>query len=43
MRSAISRGGPEKKAADGSSHIAFTPFIFDLQGLGGFECQFLVV
>jgi hypothetical protein len=40
MGSAISRGGPEKKAADGSAHTAFTPFSFDLQGLDGLGCQF---
>ena len=38
--SAISRGGPEKNAADGRAHTAFTPFSFDLQGLDGLGCQF---
>jgi hypothetical protein len=40
MRRAVLRGEPEKKAADGSTHIAFTPFSVDLQGLGGLGCQF---
>src|SRR5438132_12792941 len=35
MRSTLSREGPEKKAADGSAHVAFTPFSIDSQGLDG--------
>jgi hypothetical protein len=29
---------PAKKAADGSSPVAFTPLSFDLQGLDGLGC-----
>ena len=37
---ALSRGGREKKAADGRSHIAFTPFTIDFQAVYGLGCQF---
>src|SRR5881397_868382 len=40
MCRAISRGGIEQKTADGSSHVACTPFSFDLQGLDGLGCKF---
>jgi hypothetical protein len=40
MGSAISRGGREKKAAAGSSHVAFTPFVIDFQAVYGLGCQF---
>src|SRR5256885_17223378 len=40
MCRALSRGGREKKAADGSSHVAFTPFAIDLQAVCGLGCQF---
>ena len=33
-------GGTEKKADDGNSCFAFTPFSFDSQGLDGSWCQF---
>jgi hypothetical protein len=38
MCRAVPSGEPEKKAAEGSAHIAFTPFSVDLQGLGGLGC-----
>jgi hypothetical protein len=37
---ALSRGGREKKAADGSFHVAFTPFAIDSQAVYGLGCQF---
>src|SRR6266702_5740438 len=37
---AISRGGREKKAAEGSAHVAFTPFAIDFQAVYGLGCQF---
>src|SRR6266704_7228947 len=37
---ALSRGGREKKAANGSSHVAFTPFTIDFQAVYGLGCQF---
>src|SRR2546426_5678644 len=40
MRSALSRGGRERKAANGSSHVAFTPFTIDFQAVYGLWCQF---
>jgi hypothetical protein len=40
MGKALSIGGREKKAADGSSHVAFTPFTIDFQAVYGLECQF---
>jgi hypothetical protein len=40
MCRALSRGGREKKAADGSSHVAFTPFIIDFQAVYVLGCQF---
>src|SRR5882724_5977147 len=40
MCRAISRGGREKKAADGRSHVAFTPFTIDFQAVYGLGCQF---
>src|SRR5216117_3439415 len=39
MCRALSREGREKKAVDGSAHIACTPFSVALQGLGGLGCQ----
>src|SRR4029453_17547804 len=36
MCRALSRGGREKTAADGRSHIAFTPFTIDFP-IGGFS------
>jgi hypothetical protein len=40
MCRALSRGGREKKATDGSAHIAFTPFVIDFQAVCGLGCQF---
>jgi len=40
MGRVISRGGREKKAAGGSSHVAFTPFPIDFQAVYGLGCQF---
>src|SRR2546422_10880371 len=40
MCRALSRRGREKTAADGSSHVAFTPFIIDFQAVYGLGCQF---
>jgi hypothetical protein len=40
MCSAISRQGKEKKAADGSAHVAFTPLPIDFQAVYGSGCQF---
>jgi len=40
MCRALSRGGGEKKATDGKSHVAFTPFVIDLQAVYGLGCQF---
>jgi hypothetical protein len=40
MCSALSRGGIEQKAADGSSPVAFTPFAIDFQAVYGLGCQF---
>jgi hypothetical protein len=38
---AVTIGQPtEKKAANGSAHVACTPFGIDLQGLDGLGCQF---
>src|SRR5262249_52838627 len=42
MCRAISIGEVEKKAADGNSHVAFTPFPIDFQAVCGSWCQFLV-
>jgi hypothetical protein len=36
----ISIGEVEKKAADGNSHVAFTPFPIDFQEVCGSGCQF---
>src|SRR4029450_3153398 len=40
MGRALSRGGREKKATNGSSHVAFTPFSIDFQAVYGLGCQF---
>jgi hypothetical protein len=40
MCRALSRGAREKKAADGSSHVAITPFVIDFQAVYGLGCQF---
>jgi hypothetical protein len=40
MGRALSRGGREKKATDGSAHVAFTPFAIDFQAVYGLGCQF---
>jgi len=40
MGRALSRGGNEKKAVDGSAHVAFTPFPIDFQAVYGLGCQF---
>src|SRR5882762_7426504 len=40
MCRALPRGGREKKAADGSSHVAFTPLSIDFQAVYGLGCQF---
>jgi hypothetical protein len=40
MCRALGRGGREKKATDGSAHIAFTPFLIDFQEVYGLRCQF---
>src|SRR6266699_1757253 len=40
MGRVLSRGGREKKAASGSSHVAFTPFPIDSQAVYGLGCQF---
>ena len=37
---ALSRGGRAKKAANGSSPVAFTPFVIDFQAVYGLGCQF---
>src|SRR2546427_13279119 len=42
MCRALSGGGIEQKAADGSSHVAFTPFAIDFQAVYGLGCQFCV-
>jgi hypothetical protein len=41
MGRAISIGGIEKKAADGSSHAAFTPCVIDFQSVYGFRVSIL--
>src|SRR5262247_3727750 len=40
MCRALSRGGRENKATDGSAHVAFTPFLIDFQAVYGIGCQF---
>jgi hypothetical protein len=40
MYRVLSRGGIEKKAADGRSHAAFTPFVIDFQEVYCLGCQF---
>src|SRR5437763_14325903 len=40
MYRALTRGGREKKAAAGRSHVAFTPFSIDFQAVDGLGCQF---
>jgi hypothetical protein len=40
MGRALSRGGREKKATNGSSHVACTPFSMDFQAVYGLGCQF---
>jgi hypothetical protein len=40
MGRVLSRGGREKKAASGSSHVAFTPFPIDSQAVYDLGCQF---
>src|SRR2546428_3871456 len=40
MYRALSRGGREKKATNGSSHVAFTPFPIDFQAVYSLGCQF---
>src|SRR5215217_8973224 len=43
MGRAISIGGIEKKAADGSSHAAFTPCVIDFQSVYGFRVSILSI
>jgi len=43
MCRAISKGGREKTAADGSSYVAFTPFLIDFQAVYALGCQFWVL
>src|SRR5262245_18506656 len=40
MAKALSRGGREQQATNGSSHVAFIPFPIDLQAVYGLWCQF---
>ena len=40
MCRAVSLGGTEKKADTRSSHVALTPFDFELQEFYGLGCQF---
>jgi hypothetical protein len=40
MGRALSRGGREKTATDGSAHVAFTPFLIDFQAVYALGCQF---
>src|SRR2546430_14825752 len=40
MGRALSRGGREKKATAGSSHVAFTPFAIDFQAVYSLGGQF---
>jgi len=39
MCRAISRGGREQKAADGSAHVALTPRVIDFQADDGLRSQ----
>src|SRR5256714_15381691 len=41
MCRALSRGGREQKAADGSSHVAFTPFAIDFSSSLRFRVSIL--
>src|SRR5438445_12926628 len=40
MCRALSKGGREKTAADGSSYVAFTPFLIDFQAFYALVFQF---